>query len=149
MKDEALKLALEALETPHPGIRTSFTDSIKYREQCKEAITAIKQARSQPAPTVQEPVAWRDAIAVSLLREGINKHRARKLADHFIGLTTPPEQPATEDSSATQPAQRQSARSAWVGLTDEEVMQTMNGDWTSQFYFARAIEAKLRSKNNG
>jgi hypothetical protein len=35
----------------------------------------------------------------------------------------------------------------WVGLTDEEVMQTMSGDWTSQFYFARAIEAKLREKN--
>jgi len=35
----------------------------------------------------------------------------------------------------------------WVGLTDEEVMQTMSGDWTSQFYFARAIEAKLKEKN--
>jgi hypothetical protein len=58
MSKEALKLALEALETPHPGVRTSFTDSMKYREQCKEAITAIKQAlAAQPAP-VQEPVAW-------------------------------------------------------------------------------------------
>jgi hypothetical protein len=37
----------------------------------------------------------------------------------------------------------------WVGLTDAEVMQTMSGDWTSQFYFARAIEAKLREKNGG
>jgi hypothetical protein len=35
----------------------------------------------------------------------------------------------------------------WVGLTDVEVMQTMSGDWTSQFYFARAIEAKLKEKN--
>ena len=35
----------------------------------------------------------------------------------------------------------------WVGLTDAEVMQTMSGDWTSQFYFARAIEAKLEEKN--
>jgi hypothetical protein len=42
----------------------------------------------------------------------------------------------------TPPAQRQ-----WVGLTDEEVMQTMSGDWTSQFYFARAIEAKLKELN--
>jgi hypothetical protein len=41
------------------------------------------------------------------------------------------------------------AQRQWVGLTDEEVMQTMNGDWTSQFYFARAIEAKLKEKNNG
>jgi hypothetical protein len=35
----------------------------------------------------------------------------------------------------------------WVGLTEDEVMQTMSGDWTSQFYFARAIEAKLKEKN--
>ena len=41
------------------------------------------------------------------------------------------------------------AQKPWVGLTDEEVMQTMSGDWTSQFYFARAIEAKLREKNGG
>jgi len=39
------------------------------------------------------------------------------------------------------------AQRTWVGLTDEEVMQTMSGDWTSQFYFARAIEAKLKEKN--
>jgi hypothetical protein len=39
------------------------------------------------------------------------------------------------------------AQRPWVGLTDAEVMQTMSGDWTSQFYFARAIEAKLREKN--
>ena len=45
---------------------------------------------------------------------------------------------------ATPPA----AQKPWVGLTDEEVMQTMSGDWTSQFYFARAIEAKLREKNH-
>ena len=35
----------------------------------------------------------------------------------------------------------------WVGLTDAEVMKTMSGDWTSQFYFARAIEAKIKEKN--
>ena len=46
------------------------------------------------------------------------------------------------EALAQQPAQRQ-----WVGLTDAEVMHTMSGDWTSQFYFARAIEAKLKEKN--
>lgn len=45
----------------------------------------------------------RDAIVANLVREGINKHRARELADHFIGL------------AALQPAQR-----PWVGLTDAE-----------------------------
>jgi len=47
-KDEALKLALEALEEPHPGVRTSFTDAVTYREKVKHAITAIKEALAQP-----------------------------------------------------------------------------------------------------
>jgi hypothetical protein len=84
----------------------------------------------QPAP-VQEPV-WiqpdhlqKAKTAPFLCR--VEPHKR----DDFVPLyTTPPA------------AQRQ-----WVGLTDEEVMQTMSGDWTSQFYFARAIEAKLKEKN--
>ena len=32
---------------------------------------------------VQEPTPWRDMVVVSLVREGINKHKARELADHF------------------------------------------------------------------
>jgi hypothetical protein len=31
----------------------------------------------------QEPTPWRDMVVVSLVREGIDKHRARELADHF------------------------------------------------------------------
>jgi hypothetical protein len=37
-------------------------------------------AAAQP---VQEPTPWRDMVVVSLVREGVNKHRARELADHF------------------------------------------------------------------
>jgi hypothetical protein len=47
-KDEALKLALEALESERPYLGPMPSKTVK-------AITAIKQARS--APTVQEPVA--------------------------------------------------------------------------------------------
>jgi hypothetical protein len=36
-----------------------------------------------PLATVQEPTPWRDMIVVTLVREGINKHKARELADHF------------------------------------------------------------------
>ena len=35
------------------------------------------------AQTEQEPTQWRDMVVVSLVREGINKHKARELADHF------------------------------------------------------------------
>ena len=36
----------------------------------------------------------------------------------------------------------------WVGLTDEEIKNSMQGHNT-QVDFARAIEAKLKEKNNG
>jgi hypothetical protein len=33
--------------------------------------------------TPAEPSQWRDMVVASLVREGINKHKARELADHF------------------------------------------------------------------
>ena len=82
----------------------------------------------------QEPVAMQmDVIVVNLVREGINKHRARELAEHFIKHTHP--QPKRE----------------WVGLTDEEINKLRyKKDWTAPWTdmtFARAIEAKLKEKN--
>lgn len=44
----------------------------------------LRKALEQPE---QEPTQWRDMVVVSLVREGINKHKARELADHFA---TPP-----------------------------------------------------------
>jgi len=46
----------------------------------KQAITALREALAQPE---QEPTPWRDMVVVTLVREGINKHKARELADHF------------------------------------------------------------------
>ena len=37
-----------------------------------------------------------DVITVTLMREGINKHRARELADHFVNFTLPPPLPVQE-----------------------------------------------------
>jgi len=51
-------------------------------EMAKSEQTALAQPE-------QEPTQWRDMIVVSLVREGIDKHRARELADHF---TAQPEQ---------------------------------------------------------
>ena len=55
MSKEAMKLALEALEEPHPGVRTNFTDALKYREKIKQAITALREALVEQ-PAQQEPV---------------------------------------------------------------------------------------------
>jgi len=131
-KDEALAfdLALEALELtwdsgmPHPNIM-----------QVGKAITAIKQARSAPV----KPVAWR--VRYYYGTDGMSKRTGNW---KLVGYSPTPEKDKDIEPLYTTPpaAQRQ-----WVGLTDAEVMQTMSGDWTSQFYFARAIEDKLKEKN--
>lgn len=65
--DEAtVKLALEALEEPHPGVRTNFTDALEYRKKIKQAITAIKEALAEQ-PELWKPEdhyqdGWRDAL---------------------------------------------------------------------------------------
>jgi len=55
MKDEVLKLALEALETELAVDMTNGAEVGEAAELMCEAITAIKQALAAP---VQEPVAW-------------------------------------------------------------------------------------------
>jgi hypothetical protein len=53
--------------------------------------------KALPVPVAQpEPTQWRDMIVATLVREGINKHRARELADHFA------------------------AQRPWQGLTDKD-----------------------------
>ena len=48
------------------------------------------------------PSQWREMVDVTLVREGINKHKARELADHFA------------------------AQRPWQGLTDEDWEKVAN-----------------------
>ena len=52
-------------------------------------LALIKLAQEQQQARV-------DVITVNLMREGINKHRARELADHFVNFTLPPPLPVQE-----------------------------------------------------
>jgi len=123
---EALKLALEALEAEtDPNWECN-----SYHPKIWEAITAIKQALAAP---VQEPVAWMDKYGE------IYKDVTEVLSTDTPLYTTPPA------------AQRQ-----WVGLTDEEVIDVIHPlvmadmpDQATDYEIARAIEAKLKEKNNG
>jgi len=139
-KDEALDLALEALEESIDLVRQDYEsakelygkypsrqarllgmeDGLKKHE---EAITAIKQARSAP---VQEPV----AKYIGECSEGslVQLYEDVKKGTNFY--TTPP-------------AQRQ-----WVGLTDEEKRQIFEReDYQGWLDYINAIEAKLKEKN--
>ena len=99
------------------------------------------QGRAHRAEALAEqpahaPVEWMEMVVANLVREGVNKHKARELADHFIGLATAP---------------------AWVSLTDEEIesLDCVYLNWMDYEQveikgdkeFARAIEAKLKEKN--
>jgi hypothetical protein len=101
---------------------------------------------------VQEPVAWPCVIAEADFEQNTITLEM-KCSDYKVGAgqhwlhTTPPAPQPVPVKTYHDGKPWPVAPKPWVGLTDEEVMQTMSGDWTSQFYFARAIEAKLREKN--
>ena len=122
-QDEALKLALEALE--------GFYEYGYDRRECFEHITAIKEALAQPE---QEPVA---RVIDNGTPEG---------ATEWIPFTNRVEPLKTGDLLYTTPPQR-----PWVGLTNNELQpiadeyRILFGSWVEDF--ARAIEAKLKEKN--
>jgi CxxC motif-containing protein len=79
---EVLKQALDALEAQGLNINGSGQLAVKAKYKLRKAIKELES---------QEPVAWMDVIVVNLMREGINKHRARELAEHIIKLSNPPQ----------------------------------------------------------
>jgi hypothetical protein len=139
-KDKALDLALEALDN------LLYWDNGKSDyDQAREAIAAIKQARSAP---VQEPAIKQGWDVDTLL----DKPAAP--------VQEPPPECQTEAEKrayafgwwkaleANRAAQRQ-----WVELTDEE-RDDISEDWATDvlldiFEVISAIEAKLKEKNNG
>lgn len=126
----------------HLSIESRLDQMIKHAYQgSTEAADEIRQElverykAMQPAP-VQEPVAWASENVIPF----------RGLADNHACLLTPFKCAANTVPLYTDPPQRE-----WVGLTDKEIGQVLYlfepaGAW---FQFAHAIEAKLRSKNNG
>jgi len=78
---QAAHQALEALESSRIFVITrEKTKHPEGTEWYDSAITALREALAQPE---QEPTQWREMVVVTLVREGIDKHLARELADHF------------------------------------------------------------------
>ena len=128
-KDEAMKLAREALELhgkqyPH-----------MVKGYCLDAITALREALAEQ-PAQQEPVTWGvdwgkagDISCVSIIK---------RLPDGRIEVVAVEYAPYSYTSP---PAQR-----TWVGLTDEEKHEIRYSHMTSA-EFIEFIEAKLKEKN--
>jgi hypothetical protein len=133
MKDEALKLALEALEDMH------IVDfSLENLAGWNKAISAIKQALA--APTVQEPAAL-DALVKEEMRYYHDGHYLDS-SDAKYQLLSFAHRISKSVRASTPPAQPSP-----VPLTDEEIGNILPDDDTPMSLgqafvkFARAIEA--------
>ena len=116
LRQAAMQQALEALSAELWKMLDKPVDE-QYRVRYAyllRVITALREALAQP---VQEPTQWRDMVVVTLVREGVNKHKARELADHF----------------AAQPVQEP------VG----EVVEVNNDGFKCEFNQRLAVGAKL------
>ena len=155
MNREALKLAMEGLEWIH---RVSAMD-YEYQQKALDSLNAIYKALAEQAPMnyyradaegnlertdihfaqpEQKPVAWANLNALSEQINSVNCGTIYGLPSEAEGrvplYTTPPQR-------------------TWVGLTDEEIKLQWSEFWETECHpwaidFAKAIEAKLRSKNN-
>jgi hypothetical protein len=121
-KDEALKLALEALDV----VKLHFTQN----RHVNEAITAIKEALSQPE---QEPVAWADKQSLDQIANFDATIYAKGGFDNATPLYTTPPLPVQPERP-------------WVGLTDEEVVSIEECALTKRIAIVMTA-ATLKEKN--
>ena len=153
-KDEALKLALEAMEYADACLKKQLTMKYKHeyaQDLLLEAGTAIKDVLAQ-----SEPVAWLitdekiNSLQVDSIQRLIDRARHAHMTDIKLRINGQDEWFQADwlkHLTRTTPPQR-----TWVGLTDEEIL-SISADCASShqhmdIHFARAIEAKLRSKNS-
>ena len=117
---EVLKLALEALEADELDMVDDGSGNMVFRKE--QAITAIKEALAQQE---QEPVAWISTGPARMIHWTADKPA---YGDDWVPLyTTPPQR-------------------TWVGLTEDEAFACKGRDYFETY---KAIEAKLKDKNNG
>jgi len=138
-KDEALKLALRSLKELAPD-DSDYAPALQgQRKRQENAITAIKQALAAP---VQEPVGWIsnkdfEPIRIRIMQE------AYELADN-----NDPEGYNAIKVMCGDVQKMLSPQRTWVGLTDEEIQECLQGLPTQTIdVYARRIEAKLKQKN--
>ena len=122
-KDEALKLALEALKQ---------IDEAMPFPVAKLAQAAIKEALAEPEPNYKKALeVWLDKtewVQETVKPHELGMHRADVLKQRI---------------------QEASPQRTWVGLTDEEIRLQWSAFWEAECHpwaidFARAIEAKLK-----
>ena len=148
-KDEALKLALEALENAiavrHGAGGTKLFDPLE-----KNAITAIKEALAQPAqePDVEPACPVCHATPIFSLDRRVHEWSGQCKHCGVEGSPATTEAEAKQKwivwhhkRSDTTPQQR-----PWVGLTDTEKQWIHDTEWTTD-ELVEWINTKLKEKN--
>jgi len=164
-KDEALKMAIEALESAEQMSLSEYSRSGDYFEAinaCKEALNIANCDLKQPA---QEPVAW---IVFDVYGNG--EYVPNDNNRFFTKQTTAIQKPIPLYTHPNQNEASSLRASAWQGLTDEHLLGQLFGirfqrhtenlmsnppqikySYTIQesdlIKFARAIEQALKEKN--
>lgn len=134
-KDEALKLALKALERSMEAGLTGI--------KVDEAITALHQALEQPSDSVeQEPFAY-------LYHDTVSAEFANPLADStLLVLACDRNQNGRNET----PLYTAPPSKPWVSLTDEDIAKGAKQSWVDKQAFESAVwwaEGKLKEKNRG
>jgi len=123
-KDEALKLALEALTNAYWPTDSDLLPAHNIKE-CGEAITAIKaalEAKDEPVAIFKADL---DGGYVDLLA-----FQGQPLSDNTLLYTATPQR-------------------TWVGMTDEDFLEACQIAERGNYLVAfQRIQAKLRSKNH-
>jgi hypothetical protein len=135
----AAQQALEALEgvlDDSPKVLdASISGGLYEVVQCRDAITALREALAQPA---QEPVAWAVQACSKMWRGEFAEIDAKAEAKRIGG------------TCVAYPLYTAAAQRPWVGLEAEEILDLFDktnvygSKWVE---FARTVEAALRSKN--
>ena len=148
-KDEALKLALEALEHMLEDAKQERL-TVEYWNECVDAITALREALAEQALDKMAE----NAKELGLDYEHPTQHWRAYASDYERGVIDGMQK---QMMSSVDKAVNAMAQRTWVGLTDEEVTKMpawiyspdQDGMTAEEGLetFARDIEAKLKEKN--
>lgn len=105
---EAAKQALDTLEGWSNYGEWVWHESAlqQSKRNTKESIEALRQAieqadieKADALPPTADAIYWMEMVVSNLVRNGVNKHRAKELAHHFYTYTTPREKMKIDNST--------------------------------------------------
>ena len=166
MSREVMQMALDVITTPHPGLRTSLSESMIYREKIKTTIEALRACLAQPEKYDQTALelckkcgwkaVWPDGCLVcekqKVKPEKEFNPASEKMVcvkeDHKLPKNIPVVNLLYDEIMYAAPHKKE-----WVDLTDDEINILFKNSLKSVpagviWNISRTIEAKLKEKNS-